>query len=778
MGSSPNPALRVGEWRVDPALDEIARDGQVVKLEPRTMALLMYLAERAQQVVSAEELLEHVWRGVVVAPGSVYQAVARLRRMLGDVSEAPTYIATIPRKGYRLLAPVSRWAEPVAQATASPAADAEVAAPAPPTQSQPSAPGRNTRAATLLRRGAWAAGAVLVIAAGLLLWLGSPESLRRLLTGHPAPRSVAVLPFLALGGSADDEYLGYGLSEDLINTLANVAGLQVAARTSSFLFAGKGGDLRQIRSQLNVDAVLEGSIRRADGRVRIVAELIDARSGYHLWSQAFERNAGQLYAVQEEIADAVLEHLDPALTRRASASDPRRARDNGAAYNEFLRGRYLLEQRTEMGLTQAVEHFQRAIALAPDYALAYSGLADAKALLAQYAAHDDPTLLEEARSAAQRALSLSPDLAEAHASLGLIENQAGRLKEAIPHLRRAIELDPHYGPAQMWYGRNLFLQRDFVGADRVFEEALTFDPLSPMLQLNAGLTLDQLDRLPQATEHARRAIELEPKLPSAYWLLAFLKVRTGQLSEGARLFHSAVALGLNQAEALGQISTLYAQLGDCSSAAHWLKSGRERDPLDWAVLHADIAYYLCRQDLRGLHASLEELRPRAAGDTSALASVALGMAFADDQGQALDLYRSVEAAADGEDALFDRPALGIGVSHALEYATLVRRGQPEKARALTSAVQQRLETIRQQGGRAPGLEYCSAGALAQQGSTEASLTALERAVAAGWRAPDWMERDPTLGPLHTSARFANLLALQRREIAAQRAELSADAATP
>jgi TolB-like protein/DNA-binding winged helix-turn-helix (wHTH) protein/Flp pilus assembly protein TadD len=753
MGSFPNPAMRVGDWRVDPALDEIAMGEQVVKLEPRTMQLLVYLAEHAQQVVSAEELLEHVWRGVVVAPSSVYQAVARLRRTLGDVSAAPTYIVTVPRKGYRLIAPVTPWVPP------------EPPQPAPPEVHQP--PSR-------ARRRGWGIASALVVAAGFAFWLASPETFHRLWTGHPAPRSVAVLPFLALGGAPGDQYLGDGLSEDLINSLANVAGLQVAARTSSFLFAGNGGDLRQIREKLNVDTVLEGSIRRHEGRVRIVAELIDARSGYHLWSQAFERDDHELWAVHEEIADAVLEHLDPALTRPAAKADTRHAQ-NGTAYNEFLQGRYLLEQRTEEGLSQAVGHFQRAIALAPDDALAYSGLADADALLAQYAAHEDPTLLSQARAAALHALSLSPDLAEAHASLGLIDNQAGRLQEAIPHLRRAIELDPHYGPAQMWYGRNLFLQRDYAAADRVFEKALSFDPLSAMLQLNTGLALEQLDRLPQATAHARQAVALEPRLPSAYWLLAFLEARVGHLSEAARLFQTAMGLGLTQAEALGQMSAVYAELGDCAEAAHWLQAGRQRDPLDWAVLYAATAYSLCERNPAGLVDALQELRQRNASNTTLLASLAFSLTLANGRRQALDVYHALEAAPDGEATLFDRSGLGIGVSPALEYAVLVRAaGQPDRARALTDGVHARLETIRQQGGQAAGLEYCAAGVLAQQGEVRGALTALESAVAAGWRAADWMERDPALDTLHSSPRFTRLLAVQRRDIAAQRLLLSGD----
>jgi TolB-like protein/DNA-binding winged helix-turn-helix (wHTH) protein/Tfp pilus assembly protein PilF len=758
MGSLPNAALRVGDWRVDPALDEIARGGQVVKLEPRTMQLLVYLAEHAQEVVSPEELLEHVWRGVVVTPASVYQAVARLRRTLGDVSDAPTYIATVPRKGYRLVAPVARWGAPeTAPSTATPGP---------------------RRSREFQRPALWVVASAVVVAAGFAFWLASPESFRRLWGGHPAPRSVAVLPFLSLGGPADDEALGYGLSEDLINTLANVAGLQVAARTSSFVFAGKGGDLRQIREQLRVDTVLEGSIRRHEGRLRIVAELIDARSGYHLWSQAFERDDYALWSIHEEIADAVLEHMDPALARPTSAAVVRRsadsrAADNGAAYNEFLRGRYLLEQRTESALNEAVAHFQRAIDLAPDNALAYSGLADAYALRTQYVADDDPTALSAARTAALHALTLSPDLAEAHASLGLIDLQAGRLQEALPHLRRAIELDPHYGPAQMWYGRDLFMQHDFAAAERVFNKALSFDPLSPMLQLNAGLTLEQLDRLPEATQHARRAIELEPKLPSGYWLLAFLNARAGHLSDAVQLFQTGVALGLNQADALGQLSALYAELGDCAAAGHWLETGRQRDPLNWAVLNAGVAERLCLHDPRALIAPLEKLRAQHPSDPLVLANAAFARMLTGARAQALEIYRALEAAPEGTATLFDRSGLGIGISHALEYAVAARAaGQTDKARALTDEVQTRLDEIRKQGGRAAGLEYCAAAVLAQQNQLTASLAALERAVSAGWRAADWMEQDPALNPLHYSTQFESLLALQRRDLADQRASLS------
>lgn len=752
MGSLPKAALRIGDWRVDPTLDEIARDGQVVKLEPRTMQLLLYLAEHAQEVISPEELLEHVWRGVVVAPSSVYQAVARLRRTLGDVSDAPTYIATVPRKGYRLVAPVASWV-------------------APEEGPSPGVPGTR-RTPGFQRRAGWAAASALVLAAGFVFWVASPESFRRLWAGHPAPKSVAVLPFLSLGGTPDDEYLGYGLSEDLINTLANVAGLKVAARTSSFVFAGKGGDLREIRDQLHVDTVLEGSLRRHEGRLRIVAELIDARSGYHLWSQAFERDDYALWSIHEEIADAVLEHMDPALARRAGAT-VRRSADSGAAYNEFLRGRYLLEQRTEQALDEAAVHLQRAIDLAPDDALAYAELADAYALRTQYAAHDDPTTLSAARSAALRALALSPDLAEAQAALGLIDLEAGRLDEAVPHLRRAIELDPHYGPAQMWYGRDLFMQGDYTGAERVFDKALTFDPLSAMLQLNAGVTLNQLDRLPEAAAHARRAIELEPKLPSAYWLLAVLNARAGHLSEAVRLFQSGVSLGLNQAEALGQLSALDAELGDCDAAGHWLEIARQRAPLSWAVLYADIAERLCRHDPRGLIAPLEALRRQHPSEPLVLASAAFGMMLTGARAQALQIYRAVEAAPEGEATLFDRSGLGIGVSHALEYAVAARAaGQEDKARALTEGVRTRLAAIRQDGGRAAGLEYCVAGVLAQQGAVDASLAALERAVGAGWRAADWMEQDPALGPLRSSAQFASLLALQRRDLAQQRSSLA------
>jgi TolB-like protein/DNA-binding winged helix-turn-helix (wHTH) protein/Tfp pilus assembly protein PilF len=769
MGFPPNLPLRVGDWRVDPALDEISSEGRVIKLEPRTMKLLLFLAQHAQEVITPEALLDHVWAGLVVAPSSVYQAVARLRRTLGDLSDAPTYIATVPRKGYRLIAPVSVWE--------APAAATEAPAPSPGASSSPAA-APAVKAVTGWRPAAWAAGALLVVVAGLAFWLASPVTFRRLWTHRAPPHSVAVLPFVALGGAPSDEYLGYGLSEDLINSLANVTNLQVAARTSSFLFAGKGGDLRQIRDQLNVDAVLEGSVRRQDGHIRIIAELIDARSGYHLWSQAFEREERQLSALHEEIADAVLEHLDPALTRAPSAAAAQLA-DSGAAYNEFLRGRYLLEQRTEDGLNQAVSHFRRAIELQPSDALAYAGLADAYALLAQYASHAGPDLLTQARGAAQQALSLSPDLAEAHAALGLIDNQAGNFREAIPHLQRAIALDPHYGLARMWYGRNLFLQGDFAGADRVFEQALSFDPLSAMLQLNAGLALEQLDRLPEASTHARRAIELEPKLASGYWLLAFLDARTGRLSDAVQLFRSATALGLNQAEGLGQLSALYAELGDCASAEQWLRAGRARSPTDWAVLHAGIAERLCAHDVQGLRQGVRELRPGDPSDPAVRASAAFALAMSGAPQQALDLYRALEQEPAGVEILFSRSGLGIGVSHALEFAELSRaNGDPDKARALAGKVRERLATIHQEGGRAAGLEYCSAGAFAEEGDQQQALAALARAVDAGWRAADWMERDPMLSTLHAQPQFAILLSEQRQDISRQRSLIRSEASPP
>lgn len=283
-------ALRIGDWRVNPATGQLSKNGEVVRLEARTLRLLMYLANRAGETVSIEELLDQVWSGVVVTQDSVYQAVTSLRRLLGDDARQPAYIATVPRLGYRLVAPVSPWPEdditPV-----PPIAPATDIAPAP---------------VTRVGRGwLWAAGALIASAAiALLSWRAPP----------PPEKSVAVLPFLDITSQAmKEEYFADGMTEELINRLSRLPGFKVPSATDSFYFKGKELPIAEIARRLRVTYLLDGSLRESGEMFRVTVRLVRASDGYLVWSENFDRPKADTLKVQDEIAAHVADALGKAV---------------------------------------------------------------------------------------------------------------------------------------------------------------------------------------------------------------------------------------------------------------------------------------------------------------------------------------------------------------------------------------------------------------------------------------------------------------------------------
>jgi transcriptional activator of cad operon len=307
VSALPEP-VRLGEWRLEPELDLISRGERVIKIEPRAMRVLLVLIARAGHVVTVSELLEQVWPDVVVGPDSVYQAIALLRRTLGDDRRHPTYIVHVPRRGYRLIAPLTSAARspqitPPAAGDATLAADAHSPIVPVPVASPPGAsltPPAQTR--RLLRISAWAAITVAGVLAAAYFFVGDAPQ-RALFAAAvptvateaartpsvPAAPSIAVLPFVDMTEKQDLAYFADGLSEELIDLLSRYSDLRVPARTSSFYFKGKPTAVRDIALALGVDNVLEGSVRRSGDRVRVTAQLIRAANGYHLWSETYER---------------------------------------------------------------------------------------------------------------------------------------------------------------------------------------------------------------------------------------------------------------------------------------------------------------------------------------------------------------------------------------------------------------------------------------------------------------------------------------------------------
>lgn len=302
MQRATRTVLRVGEWRVDPAAGEIARGGESARLEARTMRLLMCLAEHGGETVSIDGLLNEVWPDVTVTPDSVYQAVASLRRLLGDDPKKPSYIATVPRLGYRMVASVSPWADEPGQGLNDAKDSLNAAAP----------PGA-IRARGQRRRWPWAAGAATLVVIGVALVLlhgvGSRKQAASIAAVAPAQKTIAVLPFLDLTEGMRNEEFADGMTEELIDRLSKVPGLRVPSATASFFFKNKRVALGELAKQLGVAYVLDGSVRKSRARLRVAARLVRADNGYVMWSETYDRPVDDLLMVQDDIAGDVTRAL-------------------------------------------------------------------------------------------------------------------------------------------------------------------------------------------------------------------------------------------------------------------------------------------------------------------------------------------------------------------------------------------------------------------------------------------------------------------------------------
>jgi TolB-like protein/tetratricopeptide (TPR) repeat protein len=322
----------------------------------------------------------------------------------------------------------------------------------------------------------------------------------------PSEKSVAVLPFANMSDAPGTEYFSDGLAEEILNALAQIRGLRVPSRTSSFSFRDTQADLRQVADALQVAHVLEGSVRRDGQRIRVTAQLIDARSDSHLWSKTWDRQLEDVFAVQQEIAQEIANSLE---VQFSGGGGPRSVgTDSVEAYEHYLQGRHLWRQRGEGPLRASIEQFEAAIRLDPGFARAHSGLAAATAVLVSYTGPDVPadTFLNAAQTHAQRALSLDPGLAEAHTVLATVLEERWQFQAADAEFRRAMALDPSDSTAQQWYGEFLGRMGRFKAGQQYVERALALDPLSPVINLAAALAVisTRMD-VPAAVELARRA---------------------------------------------------------------------------------------------------------------------------------------------------------------------------------------------------------------------------------------------------------------------------------
>lgn len=351
--------------------------------------------------------------------------------------------------------------------------------------------------------------------------------------------AIAVLPLMNLSADPENEFFSDGMTEELIGALSQSKGLRVISRTSVFSLKGKELGIRAIGELLNVDTVLEGSVRRSGDRVRISVQLIDTHEDTPRWSERFDRELRDVFAIQDEIARAIAATLE--VTLHTGPSRPWAARtDDLEAYTLYLKGRFYWNQRTEKGLRQAIDCFERAIQMSPHYALAYSGLADAFTVLPDYSTFNPEEAYRRADAAARRALELDQQLAEAHASMADVKllyewDWVG----AEEGLQRAIRLSPGYATAYHWYGHCLLYTGRFEEAIVWFEQAVEMDPLSVVVHSNLGLALYAAGHHLRGVAALNRALEIAPDFAIAQLFLGLVRTALGQLPEARAAFSEA-----------------------------------------------------------------------------------------------------------------------------------------------------------------------------------------------------------------------------------------------
>ena len=447
--------------------------------------------------------------------------------------------------------------------------------------------------ATGAPRRAWGHLFELALAAGaavtlLLVWLLRPP-------GAPVAPSVAVLPFANLSGQAENEYFSDGLTEELIDALGRVPGLRTAARGSVFQFKDRPVDTREAGRRLNVAHVVEGSVRRAGSRLRVTAQLVGVRDGYSLWSETWDREVQDVFAIQEEIARAIVNALR--LHLRAPAAEPlaRRYTERIDAYNLYLQGRYQWNRYSEEGMRRAVAALQEALKIDPAYAPAWALLSSTYAMQGYYQLEPHARVMAEARAAAERAIAIDPSLAEAHASRGFVLALSDwKWSAAEEEFRTALRLNPSSGDVHSAYAIACLLpQARLADADAEFRKALELDPVSVFTNFAAALSLLSSGRTDDAVRQYRRTLELNSTTPDMWWDLGMALAYSGRREEALAAWRKRAELERRPSDEPGPMEN--ALLGNAALAreqlARWEKIPGRRDvnePMDLVRVYATL----------------------------------------------------------------------------------------------------------------------------------------------------------------------------------------------
>ena len=477
--------------------------------------------------------------------------------------------------------------------------------------------------------------ALAVVAAGLFVY----QLVRQRSTITPrqseaatviANKSIAVLPFDNLSRDPDNAYFCEGVQDEILTRLAKVADLKVISRTSTQHFKSTPDNLPQIAKQLGVAHILEGSVQKANDQIRVNVQLINALTDAHLWADTYDRKLTDIFAVESEIAKTIAETLQAKITGSEKSSITKAPTANPEAYELYLKGRFFWNKRTGADLRKAIEFFNQAIAKDPNYALAYAGLADSYLLLPNYGGAATADVVPPARAAVTKALELDDSLAEAQASLGLLDTLDLRLERAITHFERAVQLKPNYATAHHWLGLGHLSLGHFDQAIAEEKRATELDPLSVIINADLAWTYVCAHRLDEAEAQARRTLEIDPRFFLAHYYLGGVRQAKGQLLEAISEFRQAFDLN-GDSYSLAMLGQAYARAGNKAEAQKVLARLNEEAKSRHVAAYAWALLYLGLGDKNRALDELETAYQR--GDTNYLFVLKVDPLFEDLRGQ-------------------------------------------------------------------------------------------------------------------------------------------------
>ncbi len=560
-------SFRFGVFEFDPRARELRKQGRRIKLHGQPVEILALLLEQPGDVVTREELQKRLWPAdtFVDFEHGVNAAMKRLRAALDDDADNPRFIETLPRIGYRFIAQVEASGGAV-PATALTRTDSF-------TRRAVSALVEAVLEAhhARTRWRVWALMALTVAVAVAAVFLGSNvPGWRAWLTGKPAAgriRSIAVLPLANLSGNPGQEYFADGMTDALITELGRISALRVISRTSVMRYKGTNKPVKEIARELGVDGVIEGSVQRSGERVRLTANLIDARNDQHLWAEIYDRDLRDVLSVESDFVQAVVQQVRVSLAPQEQNILARKRHVNLEAYQLYLQGRYLAARVNEANLRKSLEYFQRAIEKDPNYAEAYTGLADSYSSLAYIGTLPVEEGYSKVRAAASRALELDESLGEAHEALGyydLYYQWDGPAAEQ--EFRRAIDLNPNHPDGYLGYANYLEQVGRFEEAIAENRHAQQLDPLAPRFSLNLGDVLLRARRYDEAIQQFEKIVELNPSDFSAHYGLARAYLEKGMFARALAEAEKGNTLWNNPALPFPGRAYVYARVGKAKEA--------------------------------------------------------------------------------------------------------------------------------------------------------------------------------------------------------------------